>query len=187
MAATPPVADVDVLGPAEPGLGEAVHRRSSSAAYEMPRPGDSSRWCGDPAAALPSAPKRVEFTHLPRTTAGKVLKRENAGRCPGGQGAVVSGLGMSIAVAQRLPPAAIGEMAERVRNGPGFSAVFVSPGARRRAGGVCPPVVRDQRGVPVGTRWRTGPRPRAGGQDRGADGEQAQGGRYPRAGGGQRR
>ena len=79
LARHPAVADVAVLGRPDPAWGEAVH------AVIIPVPGPAGQavsaegviaWCRDQLAHF-KCPKSVEFvTALPRTTTGKVLKRE---------------------------------------------------------------------------------------------------------------
>ena len=78
LARHPAVADVAVLGRPDPAWGEAVH------AVIIPVPGPAQAvsaeevigWCRDRLAHF-KCPKSVEFiTALPRTTTGKVLKRE---------------------------------------------------------------------------------------------------------------
>jgi acyl-CoA synthetase (AMP-forming)/AMP-acid ligase II len=78
LARHPAVADVAVLGRPDPTWGEAVH----AVIILVPGPaGDVSAeeiisWCRDNLAHF-KCPKSVEFvTALPRTTTGKVLKRE---------------------------------------------------------------------------------------------------------------
>ena len=78
LARHPAVADVAVVGRPDPTWGEAVH------AVIIPVPGPAQpasaeeiiAWCRDRLAHF-KCPKSVEFTAaLPRTTTGKVLKRE---------------------------------------------------------------------------------------------------------------
>ena len=76
LARHPAVADVAVLGRPDPTWGEAVH------AVIIPAPGSAASaeevitWCRDQLAHF-KCPKSVEFAStLPRTTTGKVLKRE---------------------------------------------------------------------------------------------------------------
>jgi acyl-CoA synthetase (AMP-forming)/AMP-acid ligase II len=77
LARHPAVADVAVIGRPDAVWGEAVH------AVIIPAPGAGSvsgeeiiAWCRDQLAHF-KCPKSVEFTDtLPRTTTGKVLKRE---------------------------------------------------------------------------------------------------------------
>jgi len=75
LARHPAVADVAVLGRQDPTWGEAVHAviipASEAASAE-----EIIAWCRDQLAHF-KCPKSVEFTDaLPRTTTGKVLKRE---------------------------------------------------------------------------------------------------------------
>ena len=76
LARHPAVSDVAVLGRPDPTWGEAVH------AVIIPRPGSSASpeeiisWCRDQLAHF-KCPRTAEFADsLPRTTTGKVLKRE---------------------------------------------------------------------------------------------------------------
>jgi acyl-CoA synthetase (AMP-forming)/AMP-acid ligase II len=76
LARHPAVADVAVLGRPDPAWGEAVH------AVIIPAPGQAASaqeiiaWSRDQLAHF-KCPKTIEFTTaLPRTTTGKVLKRE---------------------------------------------------------------------------------------------------------------
>jgi acyl-CoA synthetase (AMP-forming)/AMP-acid ligase II len=78
LARHPAVADVAVLGRPDPVWGEAVH------AVIIPAGGAAGSvsadeiisWCRDRLAHF-KCPKSVEFTaSFPRTTTGKVLKRE---------------------------------------------------------------------------------------------------------------
>ena len=76
LARHPGVAEAAVVGMPDPTWGEAVH------AVIIPRPGSSASpeeiisWCRDQLAHF-KCPKTVEFAgSLPRTTTGKVLKRE---------------------------------------------------------------------------------------------------------------
>jgi len=76
LARHPAVADVAVLGRPDPTWGEAVH------AVIIPAPGSAASaeeiiaWCRDQLAHF-KCPKSAEFAStLPRTTTGKVLKRE---------------------------------------------------------------------------------------------------------------
>jgi acyl-CoA synthetase (AMP-forming)/AMP-acid ligase II len=76
LARHPAVADVAVLGRPDPTWGEAVHAVIIPAAGEQPSAGEIIAWCRDQLAHF-KCPKSVEFTDsLPRTTTGKVLKRE---------------------------------------------------------------------------------------------------------------
>jgi fatty-acyl-CoA synthase len=81
LARHPAVAEVAVLGRPDPAWGEAVHAVIIPVA---PAPGQAGAvsadeiisWCRDNLAHF-KCPKSVEFVDsLPRTTTGKVLKRE---------------------------------------------------------------------------------------------------------------
>jgi len=93
LARHPAVADVAVLGRPDPAWGEAVH------AVVIPAPGSAVpaeeiiAWCRDRLAHF-KCPKSVEFTDsLPRTTTGKVLKRELRAQASASQrGAALPGL-----------------------------------------------------------------------------------------------
>jgi acyl-CoA synthetase (AMP-forming)/AMP-acid ligase II len=75
LARHPAVADVAVLGRSDPTWGEAVHAVIIPAGEAVPA-GEIIAWCRDRLAHF-KCPKSVEFTDtLPRTTTGKVLKRE---------------------------------------------------------------------------------------------------------------
>ena len=75
LAQHPAVADVAVLGRQDPTWGEAVHAVIIPAGEAVPA-GEIIAWCRDRLAHF-KCPKSVEFTDaLPRTTTGKVLKRE---------------------------------------------------------------------------------------------------------------
>jgi acyl-CoA synthetase (AMP-forming)/AMP-acid ligase II len=72
----PAVADVAVLGRPDPTWGEAVHAVIIPAPGQSPSPAEIMTWCRDQLAHY-KCPKTVEFTAaFPRTTTGKVLKRE---------------------------------------------------------------------------------------------------------------
>ncbi len=76
LARHPAVADVAVLGRQDPTWGEAVHAVIILAAGEAVPAAEIIAWCRDQLAHF-KCPKSVEFTDsLPRTTTGKVLKRE---------------------------------------------------------------------------------------------------------------
>jgi acyl-CoA synthetase (AMP-forming)/AMP-acid ligase II len=76
LARHPAVADVAVLGRPDPAWGEAVHAVIIPAAGQAVPAGEIIAWCRDRLAHF-KCPKSVEFTDtLPRTTTGKVLKRE---------------------------------------------------------------------------------------------------------------
>ena len=75
LARHPAVADVAVLGRPDPTWGEAVHAVVIPAGEPVPA-GELIAWCRDRLAHF-KCPKSVEYvTALPRTTTGKVLKRE---------------------------------------------------------------------------------------------------------------
>jgi acyl-CoA synthetase (AMP-forming)/AMP-acid ligase II len=75
LARHPAVADVAVLGRPDPTWGEAVHAVIIPAT-ETASAEEIIAWCRDQLAHF-KCPKSVEFTStLPRTTTGKVLKRE---------------------------------------------------------------------------------------------------------------
>jgi acyl-CoA synthetase (AMP-forming)/AMP-acid ligase II len=76
LAEHPAVADVAVLGRPDQTWGEAVHAVIIPAAGATPSETEISDWCRDRLAHF-KCPKTIEFTQtLPRTTTGKVLKRE---------------------------------------------------------------------------------------------------------------
>jgi acyl-CoA synthetase (AMP-forming)/AMP-acid ligase II len=76
LARHPAVADVAVLGRPDPTWGEAVHAVIIPAPGQAVPAGEIIAWCRDQLAHF-KCPKSVEFTDsLPRTTTGKVLKRE---------------------------------------------------------------------------------------------------------------
>ena len=76
LARHPAVADVAVLGRPDPTWGEAVHAVIIPASGQAVPAGEIIAWCRDRLAHF-KCPKSVEFTDaLPRTTTGKVLKRE---------------------------------------------------------------------------------------------------------------
>jgi acyl-CoA synthetase (AMP-forming)/AMP-acid ligase II len=79
LARHPAVADVAVLGRPDPTWGEAVHAVVIPAGEAVP-PEEIIAWCRDRLAHF-KCPKSVQFTSaLPRTTTGKVLKRELRGQ-----------------------------------------------------------------------------------------------------------
>jgi len=83
LARHPAVADVAVLGRPDPAWGEAVHAVIIPAGGAEPSAGEIIAWCRDQLAHF-KCPKSVEFTgSLPRTTTGKVLKRELRARLAG--------------------------------------------------------------------------------------------------------
>jgi acyl-CoA synthetase (AMP-forming)/AMP-acid ligase II len=76
LARHPAVADVAVLGRPDPTWGEAVHAVIIPVAGKAVPPDEVIAWCRGRLAGY-KCPKSVEFaTTLPRTTTGKVLKRE---------------------------------------------------------------------------------------------------------------
>jgi len=76
LARHPAVADVAVLGRPDPAWGEAVHAVVIPAAGQAVPAAEIIAWCRDRLAHF-KCPASVEFTDaLPRTTTGKVLKRE---------------------------------------------------------------------------------------------------------------
>jgi len=76
LARHPAVADVAVLGRQDPTWGEAVHAVIIPAPGQAVPAGEIIAWCRDRLAHF-KCPRSVEFTDsLPRTTTGKVLKRE---------------------------------------------------------------------------------------------------------------
>jgi acyl-CoA synthetase (AMP-forming)/AMP-acid ligase II len=76
LARHPAVADVAVLGRPDPTWGEAVHAVIIPAAGSAVPAAEIIAWCRDQLAHF-KCPKTVEFaTTLPRTTTGKVLKRD---------------------------------------------------------------------------------------------------------------
>jgi acyl-CoA synthetase (AMP-forming)/AMP-acid ligase II len=76
LARHPAVADVAVIGRPDPVWGEAVHAVIIPAAGAGRDPGEIITWCRGQLAHF-KCPKTAEFVDsLPRTTTGKVLKRE---------------------------------------------------------------------------------------------------------------
>ncbi len=76
LARHPAIVDVAVLGRPDPTWGEAVHAVIIPAAGQAVPDAEIIAWCRDRLAHF-KCPKSVEFTDaLPRTTTGKVLKRE---------------------------------------------------------------------------------------------------------------
>jgi acyl-CoA synthetase (AMP-forming)/AMP-acid ligase II len=76
LAQHPAVADVAVVGRPDPTWGEAVHAVIIPAAGSAAALEEIIAWCRDQLAHF-KCPKTAEFaTSLPRTTTGKVLKRE---------------------------------------------------------------------------------------------------------------
>ena len=85
LARHPAVADVAVLGRPDPAWGEAVHAVIIPAAGQAVPAEEIIAWCRDRLAHF-KCPKSVEFTDaLPRTTTGKVLKRELRAQLSGQQ------------------------------------------------------------------------------------------------------
>ena len=76
LARHPAVGEVAVLGRPDATWGEAVHAVIVPAAGQAAAAGEIIAWCRDRLAHF-KCPRSVEFaTALPRTTTGKVLKRE---------------------------------------------------------------------------------------------------------------
>ena len=76
LADHPAVADVAVVGRPDPTWGEAVHAVIIPADGEPPSATEISDWCRARLSHF-KCPKTIEFSDtLPRTTTGKVLKRE---------------------------------------------------------------------------------------------------------------
>ena len=76
LAEHPAVADVAVVGRPDATWGEAVHAVIIPASGQAPSAAEITAWCRDQLAHF-KCPKTIEFTQvLPRTTTGKVLKRE---------------------------------------------------------------------------------------------------------------
>ena len=76
LARHPSVADVAVLGRPDPAWGEAVHAVIIPVPGSAASPEEIMSWCRAELAHF-KCPKSVEFTTaFPRTTTGKVLKRE---------------------------------------------------------------------------------------------------------------
>jgi acyl-CoA synthetase (AMP-forming)/AMP-acid ligase II len=76
LAAHPAVADVAVVGRPDPTWGEAVHAVIIPATGATAAPAEIITWCRERLAHF-KCPKTAEFvSSLPRTTTGKVLKRE---------------------------------------------------------------------------------------------------------------
>jgi len=85
LAGHPAIADVAVVGRPDPTWGEAVHAVIIPADGEPPSAAEISDWCRARLAHF-KCPKTIEFSEtLPRTTTGKVLKRELRSRLAGGQ------------------------------------------------------------------------------------------------------
>ena len=162
LAGHPAVADVAVVGRPDARWGEAVH------AVIIPEPGQADAvsadevigWCRERLAHF-KCPKSVEFTaSFPRTTTGKVLKRElraqlaqqahRAGHDDTGRAAFMTmPLGLSIASHSGLPPAGVGAVAQAAELA-GFGAVFVAEG-HGDALALCHPVAAATRQVRIGT------------------------------------
>ena len=76
LAGHPAVADVAVVGRPDPTWGEAVHAVIIPVTGQTPSAAEITAWCREQLAHF-KCPKTVEFVQmLPRTTTGKVLKRE---------------------------------------------------------------------------------------------------------------
>jgi acyl-CoA synthetase (AMP-forming)/AMP-acid ligase II len=85
LARHPAVADVAVVGRPDPVWGEAVHAVIIAAPGADASPEDIITWCREHLAHF-KCPKTAEFTSsLPRTTTGKVLKRELRARLRAGE------------------------------------------------------------------------------------------------------
>jgi acyl-CoA synthetase (AMP-forming)/AMP-acid ligase II len=85
LADHPAVADVAVVGRPDPTWGEAVHAVIIPAEGEPPSAAEISDWCRARLAHF-KCPKTIEFSDiLPRTTTGKVLKRELRSRLVGSE------------------------------------------------------------------------------------------------------
>jgi acyl-CoA synthetase (AMP-forming)/AMP-acid ligase II len=79
------VVDVAVVGRPDPTWGEAVHAVIIPAEGEPPSAAEISDWCRARLAHF-KCPKTIEFSDiLPRTTTGKVLKRELRSRLVGSE------------------------------------------------------------------------------------------------------
>jgi acyl-CoA synthetase (AMP-forming)/AMP-acid ligase II len=85
LADHPAVADVAVVGRPDPTWGEAVHAVIIPADGEPPSAAEISDWCRARLSHF-KCPKTIEFSDaLPRTTTGKVLKRDLRLRLAGGE------------------------------------------------------------------------------------------------------
>jgi acyl-CoA synthetase (AMP-forming)/AMP-acid ligase II len=85
LAQHPAVADVAVVGRPDPRWGEAVHAVIIPARDAAASAAEIMAWCRDHLAHF-KCPKSIEFTGvLPRTTTGKVLKRELRAQLAAGQ------------------------------------------------------------------------------------------------------
>jgi acyl-CoA synthetase (AMP-forming)/AMP-acid ligase II len=85
LADHPAVLDVAVVGRPDPTWGEAVHAVIIPADGEPPSAAEISAWCRGRLAHF-KCPKTIEFAEtLPRTSTGKVLKRQLRSRLADGQ------------------------------------------------------------------------------------------------------
>ncbi len=159
LAAHPEVADVAVVGRPDRTWGEAVHAVIIPADGAAAAPEEIIDWCRHRLAHF-KCPKTAEFTaSLPRTTTGKVLKRElraqlAARRRRGPPSSPrrrcrESPLGLSVASHSGLAAGPVGELAASAEAA-GFSAVFVAEG-HGDALSLCHPVIAATRRVRVGT------------------------------------